>query len=216
MRLIITGAAGAGKGTIAKKIKEYYNIAHISSGDMFRSEISSGSALGNLANDYIKAGKLVPDDVTIEMVLKRISAADCQNGYLLDGFPRTLAQAEALESELFKRNESTEMVINLTVTFDTLIKRIVGRRICSNCGEIYNLYYKAPSVEGVCDICQSTLTQRSDDTEEKLAIRWQEFNESTLAVLSYYGDKGLLLDINADKGSNEVWQEVVKQLGDLK
>lgn len=212
MRLIITGAAGAGKGTVAKKIQETFNITHVSSGDMFRAEIESNSELGILANSYISKGKLVPDEITVDMVLKRLAHSDCKDGFLLDGFPRTLAQAEALENKLAETGQSTELVIQLEVSFDMLIKRIVGRRLCPSCGAIYNIYFTKPKVDGICDVCGTKLVQRTDDTEKKLEVRWHEHINRTLPVLRYYGMQNKIVVVDANNSPEEVWNDLANKL----
>jgi len=209
MRWIIMGPAGAGKGTIAARIIDSYNIAYIASGNMFRNEIALESDLGKKAKKYIESGKLVPDDITIAMVLKRLREDDCQKGFLLDGFPRTISQAEALQAALAKEACSIELVINLLVTYETVAKRILGRRICPNCDAIYNVFYSAPRLENICDRCDSALIQRSDDAEEQLKVRLQEHQNSTAPVLEFYRNLELVVDVDATASPQEVWDEVL-------
>ncbi len=216
MQLVIIGAAGAGKGTLAEKIKRSYNLAHISTGDMFRSEMASGSELGLLAKKYIDEGHLVPDEVTIKMVSKRLQNDDCKEGFLLDGFPRTLNQAVTLDSELSKTNQDLQLVINLSIDSQSLKKRITGRRVCPTCQSIYHIDYSPSQVAGICDSCGSKLIQRSDDTEERLNVRLEDFYNLTSPVLAHYREKRLVVDLDATQLPESVWDEVYPFLRDLK
>jgi len=202
------GPAGAGKGTLASKIKESFDIAHIATGNMFRAEIANKTELGLTAKTYIEAGLLVPDDVTIEMVTLRLSKEDCEHGFLLDGFPRTITQAEALHEALSKEDKDIELVLNLVINYDSLAKRIVGRRICENCDAIYNVVFTPSKVENICDRCGAKLIQRSDDTEVQLKIRMEEYYKRTETVLDYYRSIDKLVDIDANALPDEVWSEV--------
>lgn len=212
MNILIMGPAGAGKGTMSEKIVETYGIPHISSGDMFRAEISGKTELGLAAQHYINQGLLVPDEVTIGMVRNRLMQDDCKHGYLLDGFPRTLAQAEALEAMTKELGIPLQVIVNLEVEFDELAKRITGRRICKQCNAIYNIYYHPSKEDGVCDVCGHALTQRSDDTEEQLRVRLQEYEKQTVPVLEYFGKAGLVKTIQAGAPIGEVWENVKKAL----
>ena len=214
-RLLIMGPAGAGKGTIAEKIKEEYRLAHVATGNMFRTEIAAKSELGSKAKEYIDAGKLVPDELTIAMVMKRLSQDDCVNGFLLDGFPRTLNQAEALSVALNEKGVDLQLAINLMVDEEVLGMRIEGRRICPTCDAIYHLKNSPPLREGICDRCGSELYQRSDDTREQLAVRLKEYEEITKPVLTYYRNLGIVADIEAAGTPDEVWQKVAVALADL-
>jgi len=207
MNLLIMGPAGAGKGTMSEKISEKYGIPHISSGDMFRAEISGNTELGQLAKSYMNRGELVPDEVTIQMVSKRIQQPDCQKGYLLDGFPRTLPQAQALEELTNKLGIPLEKIIVLTIPYEELMKRITGRRLCTKCGTIYNIYSKPTKVENVCDCCGAPLKQRSDDTEEGLKERLAEFERQTKPVLEFFADKGMAVEVNAGQSIEDVWKD---------
>lgn len=212
MRLIIMGPAGAGKGTLAQEIIKRYHLAYIATGSMFRQEISQKSELGLLAKTYIDSGKLVPDDVTIALVLQRIKGEDCKLGFILDGFPRTINQARALEETLVAQNLSIEQVISLNIDFEELKKRIVDRRICSGCQRIYNLNYLPPKETNICDDCGSDLYQRSDDTLDQLSIRIQEYEENTKEVLEFYQKAGKVIDIDASLPPHEVWLETAEKL----
>lgn len=192
LKVLIMGPAGSGKGTMSDLIVKQFPIAHISTGDMFRDEIKNKTALGLKASEYISQGSLVPDELTIEMVKSRLSKDDCANGYLLDGFPRSLPQAKAIESL------GINAVINLMVDEKILVERIVNRRICRQCGEIYHLISKKPQVSGVCDLCGGELYHRSDDTQEKLEVRLKSYKNETAPVVDYYRQKGVVLDVCSD------------------
>jgi adenylate kinases len=215
MNILIMGPAGAGKGTMSDKIVEKYGIPHISSGDMFRAEISENTALGLAAQEYMNKGLLVPDEITIEMVKQRLTKPDCANGYLLDGFPRTLPQAEALEKMTQSLGIPLQVILNLEVEFDELVKRITGRRICKNCNEIFNIHFRPSKVESVCDVCGYELSQRDDDTVERLQVRLQEYENQTIPVLEYFKDEGLAHRIDAGQSIEEVWIDVQKALEDF-
>lgn len=212
MNILIMGPAGVGKGTVSTKIVEKYHVAHISTGDMFREAIKNNTELGRQAQSYMEKGLLVPDEVTINMTLERIQQDDCADGYLLDGFPRTLAQAEAFEKVAAEMNRSIETVINLNISVDQLAPRIVNRRICKNCGEIYNTLTKPSKVEGICDNCGSPLTHRPDDNLESLTVRLSEYDNLTAPVVTYFEEKGLVQQINAAQSMEEVWADVDKAL----
>ena len=206
------GPAGAGKGTMSEKITDKYGIPHIYSGDMFRAEIAGKTPLGLKAKAYIDAGELVPDDITIGMVEKRIQQPDCQKGYLLDGFPRTLNQAKAL-SELTKRlGIPLEIILDLRVDFDELSRRVTGRRTCPKCQTIYNIYTLPSKVAGVCDNDGTKLVQRTDDTEDGLRERLKEYEKQTVPVLEHFKAEGLARVIDAGKDIDEVWAQVEKVL----
>lgn len=192
LNIILMGPPGAGKGTQAKILIAKYNIPHISTGDMFREAIKQGTPLGKLAASYINDGHLVPDDVTIGLVKERLSQKDCAKGYLLDGFPRTIPQAEALEKIAEEIDRKIEYVINIDTPKEELVNRICGRRVCKKCGAPYHIINVKPKVDGVCDICGGELVQRPDDNEEALTIRLDAYNKQTQPLLDYYAKKGLL------------------------
>lgn len=192
LNIILMGPPGAGKGTQAKKLIAKYDIPHISTGDMFREAIKEGTPLGVLAASYINDGHLVPDDVTIGLVRERLSRKDCEKGYLLDGFPRTIPQAEALEKIAEEINRPIIFVIDIETPRDELVKRICGRRVCKKCGAPYHLTNIKPKVEGICDICGGELIQRPDDNEEALNVRLDHYVKQTQPLLKFYEDKGLL------------------------
>lgn len=210
------GPAGAGKGTMSDLILKEYDIPHISTGDMLRDNVRNNTELGNLAKSYMDAGNLVPDDVIIAMVEKRLQEDDCQKGYLLDGFPRTLVQAEAFEKIENKIGKPVECVIALEVGFDTLVERITGRRICPKCGAIYHIHNKPSKVEGICDVCGSELTQRKDDTVEQLTVRMDGYEKSTKPVIDFYDKRGIVSYIDASQETAAVFEKVKDALSKLK
>lgn len=203
LNIILMGPPGAGKGTQAKLLIAKYNIPHISTGDMFREAIKAGTPLGKLAASYINDGHLVPDDVTIGLVKERLSQDDCKNGYLLDGFPRTIPQAEALEKLTKEIGREVKCVINIDTPKEELISRICGRRVCKKCGAPYHIVNVKPKVDGICDICGGELIQRPDDNEEALTIRLDAYNKQTKPLLEFYEKKGLLTTFSG-KDKNEL------------
>lgn len=216
MNILIMGPAGSGKGTMSSTIVEEFKIVHISTGDMFRSAIANGTPVGLEAKAYMDNGNLVPDDVTDRMVKERISQDDCINGFLLDGYPRNLHQAHAIEAMAKEIGKPIDLVINLQVDYDTLVTRITGRRICKTCGAIYHITNKPSKVEGICDIDGGELYQRSDDTEEKLKIRYNEYVEQTEPSIEYFKSKGLVRDIDADRSAADVMKDVREVLESVK
>lgn len=216
MNLLIMGPAGSGKGTMSEKIANKYNIAHISTGDMFREAISKQTPVGVEAKSYIDAGKLVPDEVTNRMVQERIMMDDCENGYLLDGYPRNISQADAFNDIAYQIDKPLDYVINLDLDYEVLVNRITGRRLCPTCGAIYHIDSNQPKVEGICDLDGSELYQRSDDTEEKLKVRYEEYLNQTQEVIEYYREEGLVKDINADQAIEDVWADIEEFLEAVK
>ena len=210
--IILMGPPGAGKGTLAKQLKESLNLVHISTGDMFRDAIKAQTELGKLAQSYINRGDLVPDDVTIGLVKERLSQKDCEAGFLLDGFPRTLAQAEALDEIAKSISRPIEAVINLDCDNDELVRRISGRRVCKNCGAPYHVITMKPKVEGVCDLCGGPLFQRKDDNEEALKVRLAHYVSETKPLLDFYKKLGLLESFNSLVGKEVLFDEVSSYL----
>ncbi len=215
MNIIIMGPPGAGKGTQSEKILAYCNIPHISTGDMFREAIKEGTELGKLASSYINQGLLVPDEVTIGLVKERLAKPDCQKGYLLDGFPRTLAQAEALEKLTQEISRPIQLVINITCEKDALIKRISGRRVCPKCGNSYHVEFKKPMVDGICDNCKSELVQRKDDTIESLQVRLNAYENQTKPLIEFYDKKGLLKEVDGLKDISDVFKDIQKVISEV-
>jgi len=209
--IILMGPPGAGKGTLAKQLIAL-GFVHISTGDMFREAIKAGTELGKLADSYIKRGDLVPDEVTIGLVKERLSKDDCANGFLLDGFPRTLPQAEALEKLTKEINRPIETVINLDCDNKELVRRISGRRVCKNCGAPYHIDTMKPKVEGVCDVCGGPLYQRNDDNEDALKVRLNHYVNETKPLLDFYQERGLLTNFDSLVGSKVLFDEIAKFL----
>ena len=205
--IILMGPPGAGKGTLAKQLISF-GLVHISTGDMFREAIKEGTELGKLAKSFIDDGHLVPDDVTIGIVKERLSKPDCENGFLLDGFPRTLPQAEALEKLSKEINRPIEVVINLDCNEEELIKRVSGRRVCKNCGAPYHIVNMKPNKDGICDICGGPLYQRADDNEEAMKVRLQHYVSQTRPLLDFYAKQGILSSYDSLKGSKQLFDEI--------
>ena len=212
MNILIMGPAGAGKGTMSDLILKEYNIAHISTGDMLRENVRNSTALGLEAQSYMNQGKLVPDDLINAMVEDRIQQPDCANGYLLDGFPRTLVQAEVFDKIAEKIGKKVDAVIDLQVKFEILEERITGRHICPKCGAIYHIHNHLSKVEGVCDVCGSELQQRKDDTVEQLKVRMEAYESSTKPVIDYYDQKGVVTHIDAAQKPEKVFEDIKKAL----
>lgn len=205
--IILMGPPGAGKGTLAKQLISF-GLIHISTGDMFREAIKEGTELGKLAKSFIDDGHLVPDDVTIGIVKERLSKPDCENGFLLDGFPRTLPQAEALEKLSKEINRPIEVVINLDCNEEELIKRVSGRRVCKNCGAPYHIVNMKPNKDGICDICGGPLYQRADDNEEAMKVRLQHYVSQTRPLLDFYAKQGILVSYDSLVGSKQLFDEI--------
>ena len=206
--IILMGPPGAGKGTLAKQLMSALDLVHISTGDMFRDAIKAGTPLGTLAKSYIDHGDLVPDEVTIGLVKERLSQDDCAKGFLLDGFPRTLPQAEALKELSKEINRPIEVVVNLDCDNAELIRRISGRRVCKQCGAPYHVVTLRPKVEGVCDICGGPLYQRADDNEEALKVRLEHYVQSTKPLLDFYASEGLLKSFDSLVGKDQLFDQV--------
>lgn len=202
------GLPGAGKGTQAELIVERYHIPHISTGDMFRQAVKEGTPLGLKAKEYMDQGLLVPDDVTIGIVKERLAKPDTEKGFLLDGFPRTVPQAIALDETLNELRKSIDAVIHIEVPLEVLIRRLTGRRICKSCGATYHLIYHPPAREGICDRCGGELYQRADDNAETVEKRLTVNLEQTKPLLQYYGEKGILYSIDGEKDIEEVYRMI--------
>ena len=213
MKIIMLGAPGAGKGTQAKKIAEKYGIPHISTGDIFRANIKGGTELGMKAKSYMDQGQLVPDDVTIGMLLDRISGSDCQNGYVLDGFPRTIPQAESLTAALAERGEKMDFAVDVDVPDEAIVTRMGGRRACLKCGATYHVMFNPPKSEGVCDTCKEALVLRDDDKPETVQKRLTVYHDQTQPLIDYYKSQGILATVDGTKELNEVFQDIVAVLG---
>jgi adenylate kinase len=213
MKIIMLGAPGAGKGTQAKKIAAKYLVPHISTGDIFRANIKNGTELGMKAKAYMDAGNLVPDEITIGMLLDRIHEADCKNGYVLDGFPRTIPQAESLTKALDGMGEKIDYAINVDVPDENIINRMSGRRACLSCGATYHIVYNAPKTEGVCDTCGQQLVLRDDDKPETVKKRLSVYHDQTQPLIDYYKEAGALAEVDGTKDMEEVFQDIVKILG---
>jgi adenylate kinase len=215
MNLVLMGLPGAGKGTQAERIIEKYGIPHISTGDMFRAAIKDETELGLQAKSFMDKGELVPDEVTIGIVRERLSKQDCEKGFLLDGFPRTVAQAEALENILAELNKKIDFVINIDVDQDILMERLTGRRICKNCGATYHLVFNPPAKEGVCDRCDGELYQRADDNESTVKNRLDVNIKQTQPLLNFYETKGYLRNIDGQQDISKVFIDLDRLLGGL-
>lgn len=208
MRVVLLGPPGAGKGTHAGIVTETCKIPHISTGDMFRAAIKNGTPVGLEAKSYMDKGELVPDSVVCKMVEERISEADCVNGFLLDGFPRTMAQAKALDAALAAKGQKIDLVINLQCSDEVVLGRLTTRRVCRTCGAIYNVNSKPPKVEGVCDVDGGEVYQRSDDTVETITNRLSVYKAQTAELIDYYRGNGVLKDVKADVDKNETAEAI--------
>lgn len=216
MRLVLLGPPGAGKGTQAAGIVEKYKIPHISTGDIFRKNIKEGTELGKKAKDYMDKGLLVPDELVVEIVKDRLTESDCSEGFLLDGFPRTVSQADSLNSELESMEIKLDKVINIDVSKEELIERAVGRRICKDCGATYHIKFNPTKTEGICDACGGELYQRDDDNEETVTKRIEVYIDQTQPLIDYYKEKGVLADIDGRQSIDKVFSDIVDTLGSVK
>ena len=214
MKIVMLGAPGAGKGTQAIKIADKYDIPHISTGDIFRANIKGGTELGQKAKSYIDKGELVPDEVTIGMLLDRIAQDDCKNGYVLDGFPRTIPQAESLTEALKSQGDRIDFALNIDVPDEAIIKRMSGRRACPKCGATYHIVYAAPKTENICDKCSTELIIRSDDKPETVKDRLNVYHQQTEPLIAYYKTTGVLREVDGTQELPKVFEDVVAILSE--
>lgn len=214
MRIIMLGAPGAGKGTQAKKIAERYKIPHISTGDIFRANIKNETELGKKAKSYMDQGMLVPDELTVSLVMDRFKEADAKDGYVLDGFPRTIPQAESLDAALKESESQIDYAINVDVPDASIITRMSGRRACVNCGATYHLQYAAPKKEGVCDHCGDALILRDDDKPETVEKRLSVYHDQTQPLIDYYAQKGVLKEVDGTQDLEDVFRQITAILGE--
>ena len=214
MKIIMLGAPGAGKGTQAKKIAEKYGIPHISTGDIFRANIKAETELGKKAKTYMDQGLLVPDELVMDLVVDRLQKDDCEKGYVLDGFPRTIAQAEGLDKALSDLGQKMDYAINVEVPDENIIHRMSGRRACVTCGATYHIEYAPTKVEGICDKCQGELILRADDAPETVKKRLNVYHEQTQPLISYYTKENILVEVDGTMGIDDVFAAIVKILED--
>ena len=208
MKVIMLGAPGAGKGTQAKKLAAAYSIPHISTGDIFRANIKEGTELGKKAKAYMDAGQLVPDELVCDLVVDRIQQDDCKNGYLLDGFPRTIPQAEALDAAVEKLGEKIDYAVNIDVPDDNIINRMSGRRACVGCGATYHIVFNPPKVEDVCDVCGKSLILRDDDKPETVKTRLDVYHAQTQPLIDYYAGRGVLVTVDGTQNMDKVFSDI--------
>ena len=209
MKIIMLGAPGAGKGTQAIKIAEKYNIPHVSTGDIFRANIKAQTELGMEAKKYMDQGQLVPDELTVRILLDRVAKDDCKNGYVLDGFPRTIPQAEVLDEAVAKLNDKIDYAINVDVPDENIINRMSGRRACLKCGATYHIQHVPPKKEGICDECGSELVQRADDKPETVKERLNVYHDQTQPLIEYYEKKGILKSVDGTQDMGDVFNAIV-------
>lgn len=214
MKIIMLGAPGAGKGTQAIMISEKYGIPHISTGDIFRANIKNGTELGKKAREYMDQGLLVPDDLTCDLVVDRISRDDCSKGYILDGFPRTIPQAQALDRALDNMKTSLDYAIDVDVPDENIVNRMSGRRACPGCGATYHVVFRAPQKEGICDECGEKLITRADDLPETVQKRLTVYHDQTQPLIDYYEKKGILKTVDGTKHVEEVFSDITSILGE--
>ena len=214
MKIVMLGAPGAGKGTQAEMIAEKYGIPHISTGDIFRANIKNGTELGKKAKAYMDAGNLVPDELTVDLVIDRVAQPDCEKGYILDGFPRTIPQAEVFTKQLEKNGEKIDFAIDVEVPDENIINRMGGRRACPNCGATYHIKYIPPKKEGVCDACGTELVLRNDDKPETVKNRLNVYHEATQPLIDFYKAQGALREVDGTKDMKDVFAAIVEILED--
>ena len=213
MKIIMLGAPGAGKGTQAKMIAKEYNIPHISTGDIFRANIKEGTDLGKEAKTYMDAGQLVPDELTVKILLDRVAKDDCKNGYVLDGFPRTIPQAEVLDAALTELGDKIDFAIDVDVPDENIVRRMGGRRACVTCGATYHIEHVPPKAEGICDVCGKELVQREDDKPETVLNRLQVYHTQTQPLIDFYSEKGVLKAVDGTLPMEEVFAAITAILG---
>ena len=214
MRLIMLGAPGAGKGTQAAKVAEKYQIPHISTGDIFRANIKNGTELGKKAKSYMDAGGLVPDELVCDLVADRIAQDDCEKGFILDGFPRTIPQAEALDKAVEKLGTKIDYAVDIEVPDENIIERMSGRRACLGCGATYHIKYNAPKTENVCDTCGGSLVLRDDDKPETVKKRLDVYHTQTQPLIDYYSARGNLLTVDGTQSLDDVFASIISKLGE--
>ena len=213
MKIIMLGAPGAGKGTQAKMIAEKYGVPHISTGDIFRANIKNGTELGKEAKGYMDKGLLVPDELTVRLLLDRVAQEDCVNGYVLDGFPRTIPQAEVLDEKLTELDEKVDYAVNVDVTYEKIINRMSGRRACLNCGATYHIVSIPPKKEGICDTCGGELILRDDDKPETVQKRLNVYHDQTQPLIDYYTSQGILRTVDGTVDIDDVFRAITEFLG---
>lgn len=213
LKIIMLGAPGAGKGTQAKMLAEKYGIPHISTGDIFRANIKNGTELGAKAKEYMDKGLLVPDELVVDLIMDRFKADDCKNGYILDGFPRTIPQAEALDAALAANGEKIDYAVNVEVPDENIVNRMSGRRACVGCGATYHIVYNPTKVEGKCDTCGADLILRDDDKPETVLNRLKVYHEQTQPLIDFYTKKGVIAEVDGTKDMKDVFDAIVAILG---
>lgn len=214
MKIVMLGAPGAGKGTQAKMIAAKYQVPHISTGDIFRANIKNGTELGKKAKEYMDQGLLVPDELTVDLVIDRLSQDDCKKGYILDGFPRTIPQAEALDKALAERGEKMDYAIDVDVPDENIVTRMSGRRACTGCGATYHVVYNPSKKGDVCEVCGETLILRDDDKPETVQKRLTVYHDQTQPLIDYYTGQGILKTVDGTQDMNDVFKAVTEILGD--
>lgn len=213
MKVIMLGAPGAGKGTQAQMIAQKYNVPHVSTGDIFRANIKNGTELGMEAKKYMDQGLLVPDELTVRILLDRVAQEDCKNGYILDGFPRTIPQAEVLDKALTELGDAVDFAVNVDVPDENIVKRMSGRRACLSCGATYHMEHIPPKQDGVCDKCGNELVLRDDDKPETVLNRLKVYHDQTQPLIQFYEKKGVLRTVDGTKPMQEVFDSIVEILG---
>lgn len=214
MNVVLLGPPGAGKGTQAARIVEKYGVPHISTGDIFRANIKAGTELGKRAQEYMNRGELVPDELVVEIATDRLAADDCKEGFLLDGFPRTVFQAEKLDEFMASKGRKIEHVLNIEVGRDDLMARLTGRRVCKSCGASFHVVNIPPKQEGICDNCGAELVQRADDNEETASNRIEVYNRETKPLIDYYEKAGNIVNIDGGKAAEDVFAAIADRLGE--